>query len=311
MAARQLMRRIFFLPFLLAGIGCAPRANVSPDNGYAKPLKNLAKPVPMRPELAAIGDAEARSRLDKGVRWAELGRADLAIKDFTSALEIRHGFVEANYNRGLAYAVLGRWKEAVADFDRVIESDPRHSFAYSNRGAAYSEMNETALALQDQNRALELNAGNQFAYWNRSVLRMKSGDIDGAIEDAENGVRYSSNVAIAYTILGDAYLEADRYKEARAAFGKAIELDPKYPGSYCGLAVAALRSGDTGRAVNLYRKAIELEPLFAQGQKRVESEAMVSFATGSGTAKAKYWFSAKSSAAIEEILKLISARKIP
>lgn len=265
----------------------------------------------MRPELRAIGDTEARVRLAEGLRWMGLGREDLAVREFTAALEIRHGFVEANYNRGLAYAVLGRWKEAVADFDRVIESDPKHSFAYSNRGAVYSEMNGSDLAVQDLNRALELNAGNQFAYWNRSTLRLKSGNIDGAIADAENGIRYSSNVATAYTILGDAYLEADRHKEAQSAFEKAMALDPKYPGSYCGLAVAAFQSGDPGRAVMLYRKTIELEPLFAQGPKRVEGGAMFSFASGSGTAKAKYWFSAKSSAAIEEILKLIGDRKMP
>ena len=65
-------------------------------------------------------------------------------------------------------------------------------------------------------------------------------------------------------------MEADRYKEARAAFEIALELDPKYPGSHCGLAVAAFRSGETDRAIMYYRKAIELEPLFAKGPKRVE-----------------------------------------
>lgn len=305
------MRRNFFLPLLLAAICCAPRANIPPERSYAKPLKGFDSPVPMRPELAAIGDAEARNRLDKGLRWMGLGREDLAVKEFAAALEIRHGFVEANYNRGAALLVLGRWKEAVADFDRVILNDPRHSFAYSNRGAAYSQMNEIERASRDFDRALELDAGNQYAYWNRSLLRLNSGDVDGAVEDAKNGVRYSSNVATAYAILGEAYFEADRHKEAGAAFEKAIELDPRSPGSYCGLAVTAFRSGDTDRAVALYRKAIELEPLFAQGPKRVESEALFSFASGSGTAKAKYWFSGKSSAAIEEILKLIPDRKMP
>lgn len=74
--------------------------------------------------------------LDRGNANYKKGLYDLAISDYTKALEIDPRYADAYYNRGNAYAKKGLYDQAISEFTKALEINPRHADAYYNRGIA-------------------------------------------------------------------------------------------------------------------------------------------------------------------------------
>ncbi len=60
---------------------------------------------------------------------------------------------------------------------------------------------------------------------------------------------------------GEEAIQKGKFDKAIKRFEKAIDSDPEFSRSYCGLASAYLKSGNTEKAIEYYLKAIELNPL--------------------------------------------------
>lgn len=85
-----------------------------------------------------------------GHRLADRREYELAVTDFTRALQLDPGFVDALYDRGLVY-----WRD-LSDGDRAV---------------------------QDLTRVVELEPQRWEAWFNRAFARQLQGDGDGAIAD--------------------------------------------------------------------------------------------------------------------------------
>jgi tetratricopeptide (TPR) repeat protein len=71
-------------------------------------------------------------------------------------------------------------------------------------------------------------------------------------------------------IVGDAYLQAGRYDEAEAAFGRALELNPRDPMLYNRLAVVYLQTGRRNEAERALEQALAIDPGFALARENLE-----------------------------------------
>lgn len=140
-----------------------------------------------------------------------------AAQQLQTALMLDPEHVLAWNNRGLALLGLGHPFDCILHMDRAISLDPDAVY-FNNRGAAYAEMGYHDKALADYELAL---AKKQFP-------------------EAHN------NCGNMLNIMG-------RSAEARAAYGRAIELNPDYVDAQLNLAFCELASGD-----------------FVQGWKRYE-----------------------------------------
>ena len=56
---------------------------------------------------------------------------------------------KAYYNRGIAYANQKKYDLAISDFSKAIELDPKDALAYINRGIAYKAQNKYDQAIAD------------------------------------------------------------------------------------------------------------------------------------------------------------------
>ncbi|MBF0536864.1 MAG: tetratricopeptide repeat protein [Nitrospirae bacterium] len=99
----------------------------------------LDKTLPTSPVaqeyLLPLGNAV--EYFNRGVDWDNKGDYDMAIADYTKAIEIDPRFAEAYYHRGLAWRKRKDHEKAIADFTRVIEINPQHADAYYYRGYTY------------------------------------------------------------------------------------------------------------------------------------------------------------------------------
>jgi tetratricopeptide (TPR) repeat protein len=81
--------------------------------------------------------------------------------------------------------VVEQMQLAVADYTSAIEVDPEYAKAYNNRGNAYATMGDLVKAVADYDQALELDESLDLTYYNRGVIHYQLGNYEAAIADLE------------------------------------------------------------------------------------------------------------------------------
>lgn len=165
-----------------------------------------------------------KQHFDNGVTFAEQGRFDEAISEFTKALETDPRWAMAYYNRGLCYFNTGQYDLAIADYSKAIKLDPNFVEAYVNRGWTYDNMGQWDLAIADCNKAIELDPNIAAAYINRGWAYASKGQHDLAIADFSKAIELEPNNADAYYNRGLVYKEQGKMAEAMADLEECIEL---------------------------------------------------------------------------------------
>jgi tetratricopeptide (TPR) repeat protein len=126
---------------------------------------------------------KAVEHYDRGFDYAKNGQYDLAISEFTKAIEMNRKYAEAYNSRAVAYAQKGEYDQAFSDFNTAIEINPRFAKAYFMRGTVYTTKGEFDLAISNHNKALEINPRHAEAYYIRGICYYEQQEYDKAWED--------------------------------------------------------------------------------------------------------------------------------
>lgn len=118
---------------------------------------------------------------------------DLAIEDFTKAIELDPYNASAYRERGRVYAQKGDYNSSISDYDRAIQINPNFSAAYNNRGNSHSFKRDYEKAIADFDRAIEINPNFADAYYNRALVHIENRSNDLAIADLEEVLRLNPN----------------------------------------------------------------------------------------------------------------------
>jgi tetratricopeptide (TPR) repeat protein len=142
------------------------------------------------PEGAGAADAPAEAYYRRGIARAFDGEMEGAIADFSEAIRLGAGYVEAYYNRGYLYLYHEKkYDLAMADLNAVIGIDPGFALAYYDRGNLYMYTGETDRAIADFGEAIRLKADYAAAYVNRGVVYAGKKDYGRARADFEQALR--------------------------------------------------------------------------------------------------------------------------
>ncbi|HRH42990.1 MAG TPA: tetratricopeptide repeat protein [Pyrinomonadaceae bacterium] len=188
---------------------------------------------------------------------------DLAVADYTKAIELNPKSAEAYYKRAKCYRVLftrgtlSNWKLVFIDLNKVIELNPTFAEAYLERGNFYQGQisvkpneKEYDTALSDFNKVIELNHSNQIvamAYRNRGSLYnnrarksaenkeydLAIADFTKAIDDYTKAIKPDNDhfsdifLLLVFESRGKAYFDKKEYDLAINDFTKAIDLYTK------------------------------------------------------------------------------------
>jgi tetratricopeptide (TPR) repeat protein len=169
-----------------------------------------------RPDHAV---AHARERLDAGDAYG-------VIHLLREVVAGGGAFADAHQLLGLAYAVIGQLDSALAEFDRALALNPHYVEAHLNR----------AVTLNDLGRCDEATAAFAAAQ-----------DL-GAVDRTGFAAPVASRLANMHADLGEAYVEADGYREAIWQFEAAVALRPEFLDLRFRLARVRLDEGDTAGA---------------------------------------------------------------
>ena len=179
-----------------------------------------------------------------------LGEYNESIREASAAIKIEPNNAGLYYLRGLGKLYAGNYSGSLEDFNATLgfarqstggtDSVP-DELVYGKRGVANTKLGNYAQAIPDLDRAIAANTNDtaQFLFW-RGYARIKSGNENGGMDD------------IAAALI--AYNETES-PEFAAAMAK---LNLTAPDLYNRLGIALGKSGNYGRAIEAYDKAIAL-----------------------------------------------------
>ena len=106
----------------------------------------------------AFAQETAEEAFNKGVDNFDQGSYEIAISDFTRAIEINPNLADAYNNRAAAYNYKSSYDQAIYDCNKAIELDPNSAQAYNNRIFAYYSKQDYDKAWDDVHKIEELGA---------------------------------------------------------------------------------------------------------------------------------------------------------
>lgn len=95
---------------------------------------------------------------------------------------------EEHFYRGIEYRRQNDNNLALEEFTKAIELDPDYYFAYYNRALVFYQRGEFENSLEDYTMALELNPDNAYWTFERGFLHWQLGDREKAIIDLERSL---------------------------------------------------------------------------------------------------------------------------
>ena len=92
----------------------------------------------------------------------------------------------------------------------------------------------------------------------------QGGDVKGAVQQLTTYLEQYPRDDLALTILGNAHEDLDQDEQARAAYDRALLINPRRFEAINGLGILHRKRGEDEAAMAAYRRALAIEPGYAQ-----------------------------------------------
>jgi tetratricopeptide (TPR) repeat protein len=139
---------------------------------------------------------KARPIAGRADYYFKKGKIDLAISDYTRAIELNPNYYFARNNRGNIYKIENKPDEALVDYTKAIELKPSNFNPYNNRGAIYVNQRKYEEAIADLNKAIELKPDLREAYANRALAELNLGQREKSCADFKKAIDLGFELAV-------------------------------------------------------------------------------------------------------------------
>lgn len=182
-----------------------------------------------------IDDKIAAVYSNVGAIHARRGRTEQALASYRKAEQLEPGSAEVQFNLGTTLAMAGRFQEAASALERATKIDPGAAESWANLGNVYLDLATPELARPALEKSLQLKPS-----------------------------------AFVHNSLGTLDFEQGRMDAAGRHFDEAIRLKPDYDGAYLNRGHVYLRQDDRPRAVQMFRKALEVNPANSDAKRLLD-----------------------------------------
>lgn len=236
-------------------------------------LGKLPEAIDMLSKVVKLAPADSDGYNDLGSALSDVGRAEEAVASYRRAIELNPRATEAYANLGRILCTLGRFEEAVACCRQAIEIDPRAAVAHNNLGNALGDLGRPAEAEACYRQALAINPDYLLALINLGSTLSELGRWAEAKACYRLAVQNHPNSGIAHNALGRLLSRlGEDDEEAQRALQSAIALNSYETNTYVELGNVLMRKRQTGAALDMFRRAQELEPLITWRANRQPAE---------------------------------------
>lgn len=197
---------------------------------------------------------------NRGVEAFKNNLYDSAERELKLAIQTDPSYEIAHYNLGKVYQKQRKWDKAIEAFEAAAQRAPGNANYHYDLGEAYLEARRIDAAEQALKKATELDKALFKAHWRLGLVYIsleRPRDADAALRRA---IEANSRLDKPFVALGHLYLDYDAAKEAEQVFSECVRANEH--SAECmnghGLALKDLKQYD--RAVDQFKKAIDLEP---------------------------------------------------
>jgi tetratricopeptide (TPR) repeat protein len=184
--------------------------------------------------LTAQDGIADKKQFNAAVLYHTQGKYDEAIEGFSRLIAGYPDFVKAYFFRGYAYLKKEDYKNALADFKIASELDEKNDKVFFYIGKIYYSENQFEEAIKYFSKAISLNNKHISAINDRGMAYYQLGNYNAATLSFQSAIEVDGTFAMAHNNLGSAIFFNQNVanptkkdlRDAKAAFSKAIELDP-------------------------------------------------------------------------------------
>ena len=271
-------------------------------------------------------EAAKRQHFEAGNRYFDARKYSEAIVEYRNALQEDGNFGEARLKLGDAYAETREAAGALREYVRAADLLPENHAAQS-KAATYlligGQFEDARTRIQ---RVLDTDPTNAEALIILGSALAGLRDMEGAVKQMEEAIRVEPERGLSYTNLAFLRLAQGGHEDARAAFIKAVALDPQSVPALLALANFYLSREESADAEHTLKRALQVEPghllanralatLYMATGRPAEAEPFLkTIAAGQTTAEprfalADYYMSMKRPADAKSILQPMAADK--
>ncbi len=98
---------------------------------------------------------------NRGIEYANKRDYDLAIADYSKAINLNPAYASAYNNRGNVYKNKLQYDRAIADYNKALKLIPKSASPYGNRGLIFEELEQRDKAIADFRKAVKLRSGDR------------------------------------------------------------------------------------------------------------------------------------------------------
>lgn len=209
-------------------------------------------------EAAGIAPNDPDIQNSLGEALERLGALDAAVSAFRAAEQARPGFRKASNNLILALVKSGKGAEAVQRARAFVKEAPTDPDRYFTLGLALSDQ-DAYQAIEAFRRALDLAPDHALARYNLALVLNRSDRQAEAIAELHRVLATNQRAEAFYT-LGVIYWHQGDTSRAADALRSAIDAQPSYAEAYAALGGVLKASGDLAGAARMLKRAVELRP---------------------------------------------------
>lgn len=191
-------------------------------------LKRGEEALPYFRRVVTLNPKMTEAYLMLGLTLLQATRYDDAVETFKEGLVRNPDSADLHFNLGTTYDKMGRLDELIFEMEEAIRLDPKHADALNYLGYTYAErdmhLGEAVVLIQ---KALEIKPRNGYYLDSLAWAYFKLGRYQEALEEMKRAVEVVPDDPVFFEHLGDIYLTHNLLPQAREAWMRSLELDPK------------------------------------------------------------------------------------
>jgi serine/threonine protein kinase/Flp pilus assembly protein TadD len=219
--------------------------------------ENRAGAIAAFSQAASLSPCDATPSLLLGGQYVLDDNYAQGMAAFEAALAIDPANENALYLLGSSQVAQGDWAKAEATYTRAVALNPNDPALLRSLAQALSAQGKAVESEDPWRRYTELVTDDSEAWQYLALVLLYQGRNPEAEEAVRRGLAVTEEAGL-FVTLGMALDGQGRDKEAAAAYGMALELDPTTASAYRGLGEIARRSSATQTAIDAYENAARL-----------------------------------------------------
>ncbi|WP_293346763.1 tetratricopeptide repeat protein [Microcoleus sp. CAWBG51] len=227
-------------------------------------LRLSAKAIDSGKPVTVANSLSAEAYIKQAEYYYAQGKFDDAINECKRAIEITPEAAIAYKIAGNATQAMGKVDAARYWYTEALEIDPNFAEIHANLGSIYARQKLWQKSIVCYKKAIEIKPDLVVAYRNLAQVFVQSGFPQVGAEYWYEALTLDINWATAeeHFTLGNTLLQFGELEKAISCYRRAIQLQPSYADAYHNLGEVLSVRGEWENAIAAYQQAIELNPYY-------------------------------------------------